>query len=190
MTDNIEATVPVTVTLDLHELLQATVGDIPPYSGDPDDEWIHEPLVGEIVGQAASIIAKKLMSDAKGYRTMSKFIRDMIDTKLAEMVDAELNKPYVPVDSYGEKVRGVDPTTLRAQIGTQINEALAKGMSPSSRYGSDPTAGVLKKYIDTEIGNKLQNEFKAAIEKGKKEVLDKIQEKAAAVIAQTIANQK
>lgn len=185
-TEEIKASVPLTLSVDLHELLEATVGHIPVYTGDPDDDYEPNPVVGVLVQAAARILADKLMSDAKGYHGMQARIREAIDEKLAEMVTIELDKPFKPVDSYGEAVRGAEPTTLRALIGKQASEALAKGMAPSDRYSNDATKGALKKYIEGEIDRQIKTELQAEVAKAKAAVVDKVKANVTAVITDAI----
>lgn len=177
----------MTVTIDMQELLGSVVGEIPPYSGDPEDEWQPTYLHNEIIGAAAQIVAEKLMKDAKSYQGLSKALKQAIEEKLAEMIEEELVKPYAQLDTYGEVKRGAEPITLRDQIKTQVDEALKKSMAPSDRYNNDPAWGALRKFIDNQIAAVLQKDFADAIAKGKKEVLDKIEKNAAEVIAKTIA---
>jgi hypothetical protein len=186
-TTDLNATVPITVSLDLQELLNATVGPIPAYTGDPDDyQEPPPPLHSEIIGAAAHLVARKLMSDATGYQGLQSRIRDAIDAKLGEMVTAELDKPFKPVDSYGEVLRSAEPTSLRAQIGKQAAEALAKGMAPSDRYSSDSIRGALKKYIDTEIDRQIKGELAETVKQAKAAVVDKVKANVTQVITDTI----
>ena len=181
----IQATVPITVTVDLEQLLTAHVGDAPAWTGDPDDEYEPPtPLIGAIITGVAHVMAGKLMADATGYQGMKGRIRDAIDEKVGEIVAAQLDREFLPVDSYGEVQRHAEPTTLREQIKTQASTALAKGMKPSDRYNTD--LGGLKKYIDTEIDRQIKNELAEAVKEAKATVVAKVKANAAQVITDTI----
>lgn len=184
-TEDIKASVPLTLSVDLNELLEATVGHVPVYTGNPDDEYEPNPVVGVLVDAAARVLANKLMSDAKGYHGMQAHIRDAIDTKLAEMVTDELDKPFKPVDSYGDFIRSAELTTLREQIGKQASNAIAKGMAPVDRYGNSAN-GALKKYIDTEIDRQIKGELAEAVKEAKAAVVDKVKANVTQVITDTI----
>ncbi len=183
--DEIQATVPITVTVDLEQLLTAQVGDIPAWTGDPDDEYEPPtPLIGAIITGVAHVMAGKLMADATGYQGMKGRIRDAIDERVGEIVAAQLDREFKPVDSYGEVIRHAEPTTLREQIKTQASDALAKGMQPGDRYNSK--LGGLKKYIDEEIDRQIKKELQQEVAAAKAAVVDKVKANAAAVIADTI----
>lgn len=183
--EEIRATVPVTLTVDLEQVLTAYVGDVPAYTGDPDDEYeAPSPMVGAIIAGVADTLARKLMQDATGYAGMKGAIRDAIDAKVAEIVTGQLDREFKPVDMYGEVDRYAEPTTLREQIKTQASAALAKGMKPSDRYNSD--LGGLKKYIDTEIDRQIKVELAEAMKEAKTAVVDKVKATAAQVVTDTI----
>jgi hypothetical protein len=185
--EQIDATVPVTITIDLQQLLTANVGEIPPYTGDPDDEWEPPtPMVGAIVGATANQLAVELKRDATGYHGMQSRIRDQIDEKIAEVVAGQLDREFKPVDSYGEVQRNAEPTTLREQIKKQAETVLAKGMAPRDQYSNNPVQGVLRKYIDDEIARLIKAELAKAVEQAKAEVLAKVKGSAAQVITDTI----
>ncbi len=181
----IQATVPITVTVDLEQLLTAHVGDIPAWTGDPDDEYEPPtPLIGAIITGVAHVMAGKLMADATGYQGMKGRIRAAIDEKVADIVTGQLDREFLPVDSYGEVQRHAEPTTLREQIKTQASTALAKGMKPSDRYNTD--LGGLKKYIDTEIDRQIKTELAEAVKEAKATVVAKVKANAAQLITDTI----
>lgn len=183
--DEIQATVPITVTVDLEQLLTAQVGDVPAYTGDPDDEYEPPtPLIGAIITGVAHTLAGKLMADAVGYHGMRDRIRTRIDEQIELIVTAQLDREFLPVDSYGEVQRGAKPTTLREQIKTQTSDALAKGMQPGDRYNSK--LGGLKKYIDGEIDRQIKGELQSAVAEAKAAVVDKVKANAAQVITETI----
>lgn len=186
--EKIDATVPVTITVDLQELLIANVGEIPTYTGDPDDDWEPPtPMIGAIVGATASQLAAELKRDATGYQGMKGMIRDQIDNQIAQIVAGQLDREFKPVDQYGEVQRNAEPTTLREQIKTQATAAIANGMKPSDRnYGR--SAGDLKKYIDTEVDRAIKQELAEALKEAKAEVLAKVKANAAQVITQTITS--
>ena len=185
MNEEIQATVPITVTVDLEQLLAAHVGDIPAWTGDPDDEYEPPtPLIGAIITGVAHVMAGKLMADATGYQGMKGRIRDAIDEKVADIVTGQLDREFLPVDSYGEVQRHAEPTTLREQIKAQASTALAKGMKPSDRYNTD--LGGLKKYIDTEIDRQIKNELAEAVKEAKATVVAKVKANAAQLITDTI----
>lgn len=186
--EEIQATVPITVTVDLQELLIANVGEIPPYTGDPDDEWEPPtPMIGAIVTAVASQLAHTLKSDATGYNGMKHAIRTLIDEKIAEIVTEQLEREFLPVDSYGEVIRSAEPITLREQIKKQASDAFAKGLAPSDRYGNTAGKGALKKYIDTEIDRLIKTELAKEVEAAKQQVVAKVRANAAQVITDTIA---
>lgn len=185
--EQIDATVPVTITIDLQQLLTANVGEIPPYAGDPDDEWEPPtPVVGAIVNAVAAHMAAQLKHDATGYQGMKGMIRDQIEEKIGEIVAGQLDREFKPVDQYGEVQRNAEPTTLREQIKKQAETVLAKGMAPSDRYSNDKVQGVLRKYIDDEIARLIKAELAKEVEKAKAEVLAKVKGSAAQVITETI----
>jgi hypothetical protein len=183
--EEIQATVPITVTVDLEQLLTAQVGEVPAWTGDPDDEYEPPtPLIGAIITGVAHTMALKLMSDSTGYNGMKHAIKSRIDEQISEIVAGQLDREFLPVDSYGEVIRSAEPTTLREQIKKQASDALAKGMSPADRYGS--SAGGLKKYIDTEIDRQIKSELAEAVKEAKAAVVAKVQANAAQVITDTI----
>lgn len=185
--EEISTTVPITITVDLQELLVANVGEIPQYTGDPDDEWEPPtPMIGAIVSSVSAYMAAELKRDAVGYRGMQSMIRDQIEGKIAEIVEAQLEREFKPVDSYGEVKRNAEPTTLREQIKTQANAVLAKGLAPRDQYSNDKVQGVLRKYIDDEIARLIKAELAKAVEQAKAEVLAKVKSSAAQVITDTI----
>lgn len=185
-TEEIQATVPITVTVDLQELLAAQVGEIPQYTGDPDDEYEPPtPMVGAIVNGVAHIMASQLKNDATGYSGMKSLIRERIEAKIDEIVAGQLDREFLPVDAYGETIRHAEPTTLREQIKKQASDALAKGMKPSDRYNSD--LGGIKKYIDTEIDKLIKTELLKEVESAKQQVVAKVRANAAQVITDTVA---
>lgn len=185
-TEEIQATVPITVTVDLQELLAAQVGEIPQYTGDPDDEYEPPtPMVGAIVNGVAHIMASQLKNDATGYGGMKSLIRDRIEAKIDEIVAVQLDREFLPVDAYGEVLRSAEPTTLREQIKKQASDALAKGMKPSDRYNSD--LGGIKKYIDSEIDKLIKTELLKEVESAKQQVVAKVRANAAQVITDTVA---
>lgn len=187
-TEDIKATVPITVTIDLQELLVANVGEIPPYSGDPDEEWEPPtPMVGAIVSAVATQMAWQLKNDATGYHGMQARIRDQIDEKIAEIVNTQLEREFKPVDQYGEVKRSAEPTTLREQIKTQASDVLAKGMAPSDRYSNSKVQGVLREYINGEIVRLIKTELDQAVKDAKTEVVAKVKANAAQVITDTLA---
>jgi hypothetical protein len=186
MTDptQIGTNVPITITLDLDQLLASTVGPIPAYTGDPDGDWEPDPVGGAIIHQAATILARSVNHDERvGYRTR---YREAIQEALGRLVEAELDKPFLPVDAYGEPRRGAEPTTLRAEIGRQAADLLAMGMAPNDRYSNDPVRGALKKYIDGEIDRQIKGELQEAVKQAKLQVIDKVKANVAAVITDTI----
>lgn len=189
MTDSTEinSTVPITLTIDLQQLLNATVGTIPEYTGDPDaDEWQPDPVSGAIIDAAARQLAREVSRDERSsYRT---YYRDAIDKALGELIAAELDKPFKPVDQYGEVKTSAEPTTLRDAIGKQAAEVIAKGMNPGSTWnGRRENVGSLTKYIDTEIDRQIKGELQAAVAEAKAAVVDKVKANAAQVITDTIA---
>lgn len=180
----LDTNVPITITLDLHQLLSSTVGPIPAYTGDPDDEWEPDPVGGAIIQQAAAILARSLNHDERvAYRTR---YREAIQDALGRLVEAELDKPFQPVDAYGEPRRSAEPTTLRAEIGRQAADLLAKGMAPNDRYSNDPVKGALKKYIDGEIDRQIKGELAEAVKQAKAAVVDKVKANVTQVITDTI----
>lgn len=184
-TEEIRATVPVTITVDLEEMLTAYVGEVPAWTGDPDDEY--EPpnkMIGAIIAGVSDTLARKLINDATGYAGMKHVIKTQIDEKVAEIVAGQLDREFLPVDSYGEVQRHAQPTNLREQIKSQTELALAKGMKPGDRYGSD--LGGIKKYIDTEIDRQIKTELAEALKEAKTQVVDKVKAAAAQVITDTI----
>ena len=187
-TEDIKATVPITVTVDLQELLIANVGEIPPYTGDPDDEWEPPtPMIGAIVNAVAAHMAWTLKNDATGYNGMKHAIRTAIDEKIAEIVTEQLEREFLPVDSYGEVIRHAEPITLREQIKKQASDALAKGLAPSSQYSNNASQGAIKKYIDTEIDKLIKAELLKEVEAAKQQVVAKVRANAAQVITDTVA---
>lgn len=183
--EEIKASVPLTLSISMQDLLDATVGTIPPYSGNPDDEWEPHPVAGLIIDRAARLLSLELSRDERsGYRTR---YRDAIQERLGVLVEEELQKPFLPVDTYGEPKRGAEPTTLRAEIGRQAADALAKGMSTGETYsGTRRGVGSLRKYIETEIDRQIKGELQAAVTAAKAAVVDKVKANVSQVITDTI----
>lgn len=184
-----EAKVPLTVEIDLNQLLVSVVGEIPTFTGDPGEPgWEPAFMFNEIIQAAATIVAGKLMSNATEYQGLAKKLKEAIDLKLSDMVSAALDKPYVKLDTYGEPLRGAESTTLRETIKEQVAITLSKGMQPGDRYSSNSTNvnGAVKKYVDAQVLEVINKDFKEAIDKAKAEVVGKIKDKAAQVIAETI----
>lgn len=192
-TEQIKAEAEVTVTLNLEQLLHATVGEIPEFTGDYDYEEGREfepptPLYGAIVQAAASQLVAEVKRDAQGYRGLSAAIRTVIEERITEQVTAELDREFKPVDSYGEVLRNADPTTLREQIGKQAREALAQGMAPGDRSGyNSGHKGAVRKYIDAEITKQIQTELQAEVAAAKALVVSKVKDAAAQAITDQIA---
>lgn len=183
----VRAQVPMTVTVNLGELLDAYIGEIPAYTGDPDDEYEPpSPVAGALINAAAHLMVRQVKEDADGYTAMVNRIREKISQAIEGVVADELVKPYLPVDSYGEPRRGAEPTTLREQIGKQASEMMAKGMVGSNRYDNTP-AGVVKEFIDKEIRQLVQGELKQALDQAKAQVLDQVKDQAAQVITDLVA---
>jgi len=191
MPEKITASTEVTLTMDMTAFLQATIGEVPSYgtSFDPEDDWQPDPVVGAIIDTAGRIVAEKLMSNETYYQGMTKRLKETIDQALADMVIAELDKPFKLVDTYGEVVRGVDPVTLRERIKEQIETTLAKGMRPGDRYAGSNAGvdGKVKEYVDKAILEVINKDFKTAIDQAKATVVKRIRDNAEQVIADTIA---
>lgn len=184
-TTDLKANVPVTVSLDIEELVQAYVGTIPTYTGDPDDDVeAPPPLYGEIITAAAHVVARSVINDTTRYGGLKRYVEDAITRQLDTLVAAELEKPFKPVDTYGEVIRGAEPTSLREQIGQHATTWIAKAMKSGSRYASDN--GELYKYIDGELLKLLKTDLKAAADQARAAVTTKIQTEAAKVLGDII----
>lgn len=187
-TEQIKAEAEVTVTLNLQQLLHATIGEIPPYTGDPDDDFeMPTPLYGAIVQAAATQLVHDIRRDAEGYRGLSGKVREVIEERISEAIVEQLDREFKPVDSYGEVQRNADPTTLREQIGKQARDALAQGMAPSDRSGyNSGTKGAVRKYIDAEIDRQIKTELQAEVASAKALVVAKVKDAAAQAITDQI----
>lgn len=182
----LRANVPVTVSLDINDLVKAYVGEIPTYTGDPDDEMEPPPpLYGEIIGAAAHIVAQSVIRDTTRYGGLKSRVDAQIDAALNAGIVAELEKPFKPVDSYGQVDRHADPTTLREQIGKHAAEWIAKGMK-GSRSGYSSDNGALYQYINKELEQLIKTDLKAVADSARAAVTQKVQKEAATVIADII----
>lgn len=174
-TSEIHAEARVTVSFALEDIYRQTY-----HEGGYD----HLPEV--IIHTLATEMVKKLAEDRDGYQRLRDHIARVRDDVIREMVTpvvAEaLTAPIQRTNSYGEPING-PTTTLREQI---VAEAMKVITGPSGDSYNSRGETRLQVAIRKEVESTWEREIKGAIDSAKAEVRKAVQEKAAAVLAQTI----
>lgn len=167
---DVKANVPVTIQIDLEQLLSSS------------KRWTEdgpEAVYSEIIDAAAQQVAASMYRDATEYRDR---IRDAIDAKLNDLITEALDARFQPTNAMGDP-KG-SPTSLREMIARQADEWLKSASQADRSYGSG--ASGLKKYIGEAVDRSLKAELDKSLQAAKAEVVKRVRENAAAVIADTI----
>lgn len=153
----------------------------------PDTDQVDEiPLT--LGASVADLIARRLIDG------MRRDVRDMvvqsvtetIQTEVGAIVREQLDGTIRPTNQWGES-QG-EPQTLRALLAAEMQRYLAeKPRDNRDGYsGSSPRPGGFRLLLEREIDNALSTELRATIQQARKDVVGKVQTKAAALIAEAI----
>jgi hypothetical protein len=168
-----EATIPVTVNINVRDLLNAGTGR--GYDYDSGQEYSTGNLSRDVTKMVAGIIARELSPQIRDS------IRAEIDTQVGTAITAALDGEFQPTDTYGSP-RG-EKTTLRAEVVKTAQEWLAKPVKNGS-YNSSKTN--LDQYLTETVDRAIRKELDAAVKDAKEQVLGRVKDQAAEVIAKTV----
>ena len=86
------------------------------------EESIREHVIQLISNDVKTGLKKRL--DSEVAKAITQGLTEAIASKMPELVSAVIETPYVPVDRWGDRNFGSEPTTFRAQIVKAINEQM------------------------------------------------------------------
>lgn len=177
--------VTFTVTLDLDKALTPTGAE---YDHDGDLVTSGEPQTLEslVFDQVVRMLVNQVAADqewARGMRSRISDIRDGIVTDLLTPILTEAVEASVqPTNTMGQGV--CEPTTLHDIIVEKGKAWLGENVDRGG-YGNRQTR--LDKIIADAVGSAFQRDLLAAVEAGKREILDAVKVNAADMLAKTIA---
>lgn len=171
----------VTVSIDLDEHLRGQT------HYDADGETYSEPTTLEdvVLAEVVRTVVAKLVTDDlyRGLRQKVLEIRDeVIREAVTPLVTEAIEASVQPTDHYGEP-KG-EPTTLRAIIVKNAQDYLSK---PSGGDYNRKALAPVQAFIAAEVASTVTKELREALDAGKAEVKQALQEQGAKLIAEAIA---
>lgn len=107
----------------------------------------------------------------------------VIRERVLEAFEKAWTEPFYRTNVYGERV-GNEPVTIRGLVMDAARAKLSLQVPSNDRRG---TQSLISKLISDEVGSAFAGEVKGAIDAAKKQSVAAVQEKAAEVLAETIA---
>jgi hypothetical protein len=105
---------------------------------------------------------------------------DLIDTVAGDLIAATLDKPLRRTNSWGEPVG--QETTVREHIQASITQWLTSRSVDYAGRGENNLDALIRRHVQAE----MTGEMRAAITKGKNQILDTIRVQAAAVLTDAL----
>jgi hypothetical protein len=165
-TEQVEATIPVTVHIDPDTFLRQLQGryydEGPPTLAEALTERIVDAAVDRIVGQVLD-------------KALGKTILDQVSARVDEVISARLEEPIQAVTEWGTRIG--EPVTLREQIGKAV-EAWPK---QSSSHRSEPN---LQKWIKEAVDRAVREDLSGALKEARNRVAERLQAEAARLLAE------
>lgn len=115
---------------------------------------------------------------------ISHMFQVVIRERVLEAFEKAWSEPFFPTNIYGERV-GKEATTIRGLV-MDSAVAILDRQVPGG-HSLDRKQSVLSKLIADEVGSAFAGEVKGAIDAAKKDAVSAVREKAADVLAGTIA---
>ena len=159
-------TARVTLTVDLDQLMGSV------YDEDGDEVGARR-LRDEVADALARRLAKDVSKDVRAA------VLPAVEAQVGTIVTEALSEPFQPMTTYGSP--DGSPTTLRELIGKQARDFLTV---PRDQFASGRSP--LAKFIQEQVDRAFNAELKKEVDKARDQVLARVKENAAAVIAETI----
>lgn len=141
-------------------------------------------ISGAIIESAARRLLDENREIGALIRDRAKAITDEeLRALIVPMLGTALTGAVQPTNRYGEP-KG-EPMTLREHIVGRA-DAYMKEIDPDSRHRDGPRKTRIEAYIDKAIAAAIQTDMKGAMDEARKEVVAKVKDSAAAVIAETV----
>jgi uncharacterized membrane-anchored protein YjiN (DUF445 family) len=151
----------ITLSLNLHQFVE---------------DYYGAGLGDQIVAAAAQLIVTDISKDVR------KQVSATIETQVGQIVTEALTTGFRKVNTWGEPTG--EPTTLRESIAAEAQAWFSKPIGDS--YSRGPAKTAVQKFIETEVDKQIKSELNAALTAAKAQVLERVKDQAAAVIADTI----
>lgn len=165
-TEQVDATIPVTVTIDPATFLRQLQGRY----YDEDRPSLAEALTERIVDAAVDRIVGQVLDKALG-----EVVRERVAARVDEVVTARLEEPIQAVDEWGTR-RG-EAMTIREQIGKAV-EAWPK---QSSSHRSDIN---LQKWMREAVDRAVREDLSGALKDAREAVAERLRSEAARLLAE------
>lgn len=131
--ESVEAHVPITISIDVQQLLRSELGWTPQYSGHgPDDYEEEEPLPGGngkivdvVAAKLADAIKKDVLTDVKAA------VKETALAKVDALIDEIMIQPLTLTSSYGEPKSG--EMTLREAMIKAMNDRLTSTVDSNGK---------------------------------------------------------
>lgn len=173
---------PVNVNIDLDQLMQ--------YFGmEYDEDGPTGTPNGDIRSQIMGMVADQLVKQSLQGKSFKDRLDAEISARLGRIVDEALERSFQPVDWTG-KPKG-ERTTLAEVVSNQAEKFLAESLAEASKYDYDRGIGhkgKLKKFIETELDRKFNEDLKVAMTDAKTAILRAVTDKGAEFLAQSFAD--
>lgn len=144
-------------------------------------------VLDAIIAEAGRQLVERIVKDTSGYGGMvnrAREVRDEILTeRLAPLIEDALTRSVQPTDGYGQP-KG-EPTTL-AEIITKQAETWLRAPRAENRSGYGPQKTNVQWLVEEATTRTFQQELAPVVAQAKAEVRAAVQEKGAAVLAETI----
>lgn len=169
----------ITVTVDAVSL----DAEVPGWAYDDEGERQPARLVDLVVRE---LVRRAVEDQGAGWdslaRAVAKIRTEVIRAKVEAEVEAALTAEFRPTNSWGEPTG--EPTTLRALIAKQAQEAVKMGLArPGYREGESTAMRVIR----DQVNGMLAKELAEAVAEEKAKVVAAVRAKAAEMIAQAVA---
>lgn len=169
---------------------------------DIDKHLMGDPIYdeyGEIVDSGQTTL-EDIVLDQVVYKLVSNAINNKYEERLAQrvkdirdetirdiiapIIEATINKSLQPTDNYGNP-KG-DPVTLAGLIEQRAKEYLVE-KEPVPYHSNKKPQTKIELFIESAVNNEIKKELHQALEDGKKEVKEAVQQKGAEVIQEAIS---
>ena len=173
----IKTEAPITISLDVAELVRHLRGTYGGYRGG-DDEQEPEQALDPIVSVAVDRLIAELRKEIKD--TVVKAASEQINTQVRDIVAATLAEPYQPVNEYGRSVG------RRTSLSEQIEAKVSDWISGTPVIGYQQGASPMQKLVAAEVDAALKKDLAAVAAEARAAVIARTREVAAGLLADEV----
>jgi hypothetical protein len=180
MPEDIQATAPITITLDVATLARHLVPD---YDGEPTGRWEDDegpPPMGALDGilrHVADLLATDIRKEY--VKAAAQHAADSVREHVETIVQGVLDEGGVIGDGYSAK----RTKPLRELIRDEVKGVLANPLSTGQRYGRDGREPFIQKAVKDEVTKALKADLAAILEEERARFREAVRTTAAALLA-------